>query len=538
MHERHTGPAQLTLTELIAGLKDPAAWPNSVSEVEVRQTHISVVFLAGDCVYKVKKAVDYGFLDFATLEKRRHYCDEEVRLNRRLAPDVYLGVVPITRSGEQLSFEGDGDTVEWAVKMRRLPDEATLQYRLRHGDVDVDVMRNLGRRIADFHAKADSGPSVAEFGRFDVVAGNARENFRQSKDQIWKTVSESVFERLEKLTEEALAQHRQLISLRAECGVPRDTHGDLRLDHVYLLPDREPPGEIVVVDCIEFSERFRFADPIADVAFLVMGLNLRGRKELGREFLESYLAASGDEEGAELVSFYTAYRATVRGKVEGMKLSRDEMTDADRERAMSKSRGSWLLALGELETPIDRPCLLLIAGLPGTGKSRLAESLADQANLQVIRSDVVRKELAGVAEVQHDAAEFGEGIYTNEWNRRTYAECLRRAEELLFEGGRVIVDANFRSETDRHTFLNAATQLGVRSGMLLCEANSEVVRKRLQQRRGDASDADWSTYERAATTWEEPGPQTQAATKTVDTDGTAEDVTAQALKVLTEMHVT
>ena len=225
----------LTLSELIAELSDPAAYPYSVDQVEVRQTHISAVFLAGDYVYKVKKPVDYGFLDFGTLDKRRHYCEEEVRLNRRLAPDVYLGVVPVTRRDEGLCFEGDGEPIEWAVKMRRLPDEATLQHRLRNNDVDVEVMRSLGRRIAEFHANADSGPSVAEYGRFDVVGSNARENFDQSVDQIDQTVSEPVFQRLASLTEDALTGHRELISSRAERGIPRDTHGDLRLDHVYIF---------------------------------------------------------------------------------------------------------------------------------------------------------------------------------------------------------------------------------------------------------------------------------------------------------------
>ncbi len=539
MQHRHTELSELTLPELIAGLKRPAAWPFSVDKVEVRQTHISAVFLAGDYVYKVKKSVDYGFLDFGTLDKRRYYCEEEVRLNRRLAPDVYLNVVPVTRSDKGLCFEGDGEPIEWAVKMQRLPDEATLQYRLRHGEVDAEVMRSLGRRIADFHTNADSGPSVTEYGRFDVVAGNAKENFDQSTNQIGSTVSDAVFHRLVTLTEAALARHRRLITSRADRGIPRDTHGDLRLDHVYIFPDREPPDDLVVIDCVEFSERFRFADPISDVAFLVMGLNLQGRRDLGREFLDAYLQASGDgdEEGCELVPFYTAYRATVRGKVEGMKLSRDEMTEADRTTAKAKSRGSWLLALGELESPPRRPCLLLAAGLPGTGKSTLARALAKQADWQVIRSDVARKELVGAQNEQRSASAFGEGIYTAEWNRRTYAECLRQAQRLLFEGKRVIVDANFRSEADRRTFLNTATQFGVRSGMLVCDAATEVVRERLQRRRGDASDADWSVYVRAAESWEVPNPQTQSVIHVIDTGGDVEAAMSQAVDALVHMKL-
>lgn len=529
----------LILAEMMAGLADPAAYPYSVRDVEVRQTHISAVFLAGSYVYKVKKPVDYGFLDFGTLDKRRRYCDEEVRLNRRLAPDVYLGVVPVTRSDERYYFERDGEPVEWAVKMRRLPDEATLQYRLQQDAVDVSVMRNLARRIAAFHAQAESGPRVAACGRFDVVAGNARENFEQSATQVGTTVSEAVFTRVQALTEEALARGRTLIESRAQRGIPRDTHGDLRLDHVYVFPDREPPNDLVVIDCIEFAERYRFADPLADAAFLVMGLNLQGRRDLGDEFLRAYLQAAGDDEGRALAPFYTAYRAAVRGKVEGLKLSRAEISAADRKIALAKARGSWLLALGELEAPKRKPCLLLVAGLPGTGKSTLARTIAAHAHCEVIRSDVVRKELAGIANEQQSASAFGTGIYSPEWTKRTYEECLRRTEELLFEGKRVLVDANFRNEASRRTFLETATRWGAIAGMLLCDADPEVVRDRLANRRQDASDADWSVYLRAVESWEEPGPRAQSVLRTIDTGGSVEYSMSQAIDALRQwsLHV-
>lgn len=532
MQTLRTAAASLTLPELIAELTDPAAYPFFVDEVEVRQTHISAVFLAGDYVYKVKKPVDYEILDFGTLEKRRHYCEEEVRLNRRLAPDVYLGVVPVARSGEGIRFEGDGEVIEWATKRRRLPDEATLQYRLRHDDVDVELIRNLGNRIAEFHANADSGPQITEYGRFDVVVGNARENFYQSMDQIGWTVSDAVFWRLATLTEEALARHRMLIASRADRDVPRDTHGDLRLGHVYVFPDREPPDDLVVIDCIEFTERFRFADPVADMAFLVMGLNQQGRRDLSREFVDAWLETWGDDKGRELVPFYTAYRAAVRGKVEGLKLFRPEISESDRKIAFTKARGSWLLALDELEQPQRRPCLLLVAGLPGTGKSTLARTLAEQANLHMIRTDVVHKELADVADDRSSvSAKFGNGIYTAEWNCRTYDECLRRAQKLLFEGKRVVVDANFREEADRRKFHNAATELGARAGVLVCEADAEIVRERLANRRSDASDADWSVYVRAAESREAQDPRTQSVA-VIDTSRSKEEAASQAMSTL------
>jgi aminoglycoside phosphotransferase family enzyme/predicted kinase len=522
----------MQLLHLIEALSDPAAYPGPVGEVEVRQTHISAVFLVGPHVYKVKKPVELGFLDFGTLAQRRHYCEAEVRLNRRLAPEVYLGVVPVTRDGEGLRMEGDGAVVEWAVKMQRLPDEATLQSRLQRGEVGIELMEALAHKIASFHAIAESGPHIAAFGRFAVVASNARENFEQSADHVGTTVSKAVFARAKALTEDALARHRPLIEGRAERGVPRDTHGDLRLGHVYYFPDRKPPDDLVIIDCIEFNERFRFADPIADMAFLVMGLKLQGHRDLAQAFLEAYFEASADGEGRTLVPFYTAYRAAVRGKVEGMKLARPEIAESDRIVALAKARGSWLLTLGELEVPNRKPCLVVVGGLPGTGKSTLAQALAERAGLCVIRSDVVRKELAGVTEKEQGPSAFGEGIYAAEWNERTYAECLHRAERLLFEGKRVLVDANFRKEAWRRAFLEAATRWGVPGILLLCHAEPEVVQDRLTSRRHDASDADWSVYRKAAETWEEPDPRTRSALQTVATGGSVEHVLSQVVEVL------
>ncbi len=523
----------MELPRLIEALSDPAAYPYSVRSVKVRQTHISAVFLAGPRAYKVKKPVNLGFLDFTTLAKRRHFCAEEVRLNRRLAPDVYLGVVPVTRAGDGLQVEGAGEVVEWAVKMQRLPDEATLERRLERGVVAVPHLEALARTVAGFHARAEAGKHVAAFGRFAVVAGNARENFAQSVGRVGTTVSPAVFARLRALTEEALTRLRPLIEARAARGVPRDTHGDLHLDHVYLFPDRPPPGDLVIIDCIEFNERFRYADPVADAAFLAMDLAFHGRRDLARAFAETYFRAAGDAEGRALLPFYTAYRAAVRGKVEGMELGEAEVPDAERAAALARARAHWLLALGELEEPGRRPCLVLVGGLPGTGKSTLALGLAEHAGFTVLRSDVVRKELAGVR--AEAPAGFGEGIYSPEWTERTYAEMLRRAEGLLFEGRRVLVDASFRAEGHRRAFLQAAARWGVPAVLLLCRAEPETVRTRLQARRGDASDADWSIYQKTAERWEEPGPLTRAAVREVATGGSPEQALASGLAILSEL---
>ena len=525
----------MELAPLIDALSDSAAYPYPVESVEVRHTHISVVFLAGLFAYKIKKPVNLGFLDFSTLERRRHFCNEEVRLNRRLAPEVYWGVVSVRRTALGVKLEGQGEAVEWAVKMKRLPEEATLQRRLQLGQVEDGLLRTLADKIASFHAGAEGGAHVSAYGRFEVVARNVRENFVQAAPQVGTTLSQTVFERIRGLTENALARLRPLIEQRAARGVPRDTHGDLHLDHVYVFPGRTP--DLVIIDCIEFNERFRFADPISDMAFLVMDLRFHGRRDLAWEFAEEYFKASGDEEGRALLPFYTAYRAAVRGKVEGFELLEEEIPENERANALAKARAHWLLSLGELETPGRKPCMVLIGGLPGTGKSTLARSLAARAGFKLVRSDQVRKELAGLRAHDQAPSAFGEGIYAPAWTERTYAECLCQTEKLLFEGQRVIVDASFGKEMNRLSFIEAAARLGVPVLLIICEANPEVVRQRLEYRQGDASDADWSIYQKAAGRWEGMGPATRNVFRDIPTGGTKDQALSRALELLGEFSL-
>jgi uncharacterized protein len=339
----------MELARLIEALSSIVAYPHSVEAVEVCQTHISVVFLAGPYAYKIKKPVNLGFLDFTAPERRRHFCEEEVRLNRRLAPTVYQGIVPVTRTSTGAEIDGRGETVEWAVKMERLPRDATLEQRLCRGEVGLALLATLAQKIAQFHRDAEAGPHIAACGRFEMVARNVRENFEQSAGQVGVTLSRTVFERLSKLTEESLIRHRSLIEARAERGVPRDTHGDLHLEHVYLFPERQPPADLVVIDCIEFNERFRYADPVSDMAFLAMDLAFHGRKDLAGAFADAYFQATQDAEGRELLPLYSSYRAAVRGKVEGMELREKEVSESEQAAALVRARSHWLLALSELE---------------------------------------------------------------------------------------------------------------------------------------------------------------------------------------------
>jgi aminoglycoside phosphotransferase family enzyme/predicted kinase len=524
----------MQLTGLIDALSQPGAYPYPVADIDVRQTHISVVFLAGPFAYKIKKPVSLGFVDFSTLDRRRYFCEQEVQLNRRLAATVYHGVVPIARTAMGLRFEAEGEVVEWAVKMEHLPETASLRHRLIQRTVDEDALRALARKIAAFHAEAAGGPAIAAFGRPEIIARNVRENLEQVAPQVGATLSQEVWERLQSLTEVALGRFGPLMNERVERGAIRDTHGDLRLDHVYLFPDRPPPADLVIIDCIEFNERFRFADPVADSAFLVMDLLFHGRPDLAQYFGTAYLETASDEQGAALLPFYTAYRAAVRGKVEGLELVETEIPSAERSAALARARAHWLLALGQLQPPGRRPCLVLVGGLPGSGKSTLARMLAERAGFEVVRSDAVRKELAGQYSEPHGPP-ADQGIYTAEWNDRSYAECLRRGEQALFAGKRVLVDASFREEGRRRLFLDAARRWCVPAVLFLCRASSETVRARLANRRDDVSDADWAVYLQAAQRWEPPGPATRAALREVSTEGSPEHALSQVLAGLRDL---
>jgi predicted kinase len=287
-----------------------------------------------------------------------------------------------------------------------------------------------------------------------------------------------------------------------------------------------------MIDCIEFNERFRYTDPIADMAFLVMDLKFHGRRDLARAFAEAYFRASGDEEGRQLLALYSGYRAAVRGKVEGMLLEEPEVPQVERDQARQRARAHWLLAQGELLPAGQRPGLLLVGGLPGSGKSTLARQLGTACDARVIRSDVVRKHLAGLE--PESSGRDVPGLYSAEMTERVYAEVLRQAEGAIWQGERVVVDATFSREGQRQVFLGAADRLAVPTGWLICEAPEDLVRDRLAQRRGDVSDADWQVYLQARARWEPVDAVTNRRTHIVTTTAPPDELVRHVGPVLAE----
>ncbi len=470
-------------------LSQPSAFPFDVEDVEVFQTHISAVFVAGERAYKIKKPVDFGFVNYSTLQLREQFCEAEHRLNSRLAPSVYLGVVPVIQAADGLRFGGDGEVVDWAVEMVRLPEANNLKTMLENDMVTHSLMEELGELLAGFHTNAAKGGDIGEYGRKETVFQNALDNFSQSADQVGVTVNAEVLQQLEELTRAEMAAVEALVEQRADVTTC-DTHGDLRLEHVYVLEEG-----LAVVDCIEFNDAFRFADPVADLAFLVMDLQFRWAHELAEKLVRAYEEAAQDEDGLRLLSFYVAYRSAVRAKVHGFRAVEPEVPEEQREAARKHSAAHWLFALGTLAEPGERPCMLLTTGLPGTGKSTLSTHLSEAHGFEVLDSDVVRKSIAGIADPLTSAkSEHNGGIYTPEWTQRTYDVLLERALEQVAAGRRVVVDATFDKDAMRLRFLEAAKTAGVPAHIIECTLPEDVAKERIDARKNNASDADWGVY--------------------------------------------
>ncbi len=512
--------------ELAEALQRPDAYPFPVHEVGFRQTHISWVFLAGAYAYKVKKPVNLGFLDYTTLERRRFYCQEEVRLNRRLAPDVYLGVVPITPGPR---VEGHGPAIEYAVKMRRLPEPRMLDRLLAAGALHEGDIDRLAQRLARFHAEAETGPRVERGGSIEIVRRNWQENFDQVQPYLGWTISARELESCRRFVDHELASP-EVFEARLRHGRIRDCHGDLRAESVWMGED----GQFEVFDCIEFNERFRYGDVASEVAFLAMDLDWRGRPDLAWSWTDAYRRASGDEGMLELLPFYKCYRAFVRGKVESMAVNEQGFTDDERQ--ARKESASQHFRLAELYTAQLAPVLILMCGQVGSGKTTVARGLASLLGLPLLSSDVVRKELAGLEAGARSPSSLDAGLYRPEARRAVYEELYRRASDCLRRGQSAIADATFGEAAERSRAVAAAERHGAGYFVLETVAPARLIRRRLEARQrqpSSASDAGVEVFQRTRSRFEPPSEIPADHRCTLDlAGGIAQPVNAAVAAVL------
>lgn len=490
----------MDIQALHTALMRPETYPEE-GPVQFVETHVSRLYLTPQHVYKIKKPVDFGFLNFTTLDRRRFYCGEEVRLNRRFAPDTYLGVVDIRRKGDRISFGGEGEAVEYAVLMRRLPEERMLDRLLAAGDGELPAaMERIGRRVAELHRESEICRNDGGQSNLEIVRFNWRENFAQTAPFAGRTLERGALDLVSSYVGDFLAAQEPLLKRREAEGWVRDGHGDLHAEHICLT---EP---VRIYDCIEFNRRFRVGDVAADLAFLLMDLEFRGRRDLAAALLSAYVEAlAGDGDLALLVPFYKIYRAWVRGKVESFLSADPAAAPEARSDAAGRARRYFTLAAAYLCPPVA----VLTCGLMGTGKSTVARALAAVLGADLLRSDEVRKEIAGDLAPSGAGAPFGSGIYAADFTRRTYELLLERARLSLRAGRSVVVDASFAQSQERERFLREARNQGMPAVVISTQCDRETALGRLDLRQalgGDPSDGRRELYDRQAELFEEPGP--------------------------------
>ena len=516
----------MTHPDLFAAMSRPQFYPRPPERVDVVQTHISFIFIVADEVYKVKKAVDFGFLDFTSLEKRKFYCEEEVRLNRRLAPEAYLGVEPITEDAVgRLALGGKGRIVEYAVRMKKLPQERMLGRLLAEGKCDPSIIDAVAAKLADFHRRAETGGRIDAMGGVETIRLNHEENFTQTAAYVGITIPRGRYNFIRAYDRNFVKGQEPLLRRRVAEHRIRDCHGDLHLEHICV------DNGITIFDCIEFNERFRFGDVAAEVAFLAMDLDYNGYGTWAETFVEAYIRHAGDRDIRLLLNFYRCYYAYVRGKVVGFRINDPAIDDRQRAEAQSTAARYFDLATTYAARPV-RPVLVLMAGLMGTGKSVLARNLAPRLGAEVIRTDVIRKELfAGHSQERHTEA-FGGGIYSDDLTRRTYEKALELATELLKQGRSAIIDASFKRRAERLRAAEAAERANAGFYLVECVAPEGIVKERLDARQAagrDPSDGRWELYTAQKADFD-PVTEFPAATHTaVDTARDPEECLEDAL---------
>ncbi len=477
----------MTSDPVVDALCRPDFYPHHPASVELVQTHASYIFLAGDFVYKIKKPVRYDFLDFTTLEKRKFFCEEEIRLNRRLAPSVYLEVVPLSRNQQGTLVRGEENIVEYAVKMRRLPDDRMLKTLLRANPADLEPIAPIARTVAAFHKEAQTGGRIDEGGSLAAIRKNTEENFDETKKFIDVTIARHAYEFIADFTRAFLSANEPLLASRVSRHHIRDCHGDLHMEHICMTDG------VVIFDCIEFNERFRFIDTAAEIAFLMMDLDFHGYARQADLFGRTYMEHSGDTQAARLIDFYRAYYAYVRGKVTSLRLLSNGLPAAARDEITTLASRYFDLAYA-YAARLEKPVLMLTAGLIGSGKSYQARSLESLLGARVIRTDVLRKEMLGITPSEKHADDFGKGIYADDITERTYARAFELAEAGLRAGHPVILDASFGDRAKRKAAGRLAEKVGVPFYVLDCVCPDDVVVKRLERRARDLdnpSDGRW-----------------------------------------------
>ncbi|MBJ9978044.1 AAA family ATPase [Pseudomonas sp. S75] len=471
---------------LISALQNPALYPHPVKGFELIETHISWVLLTGDYAYKIKKPMNFGFLDFTSLEQRQHFCNEELRLNQRLTDGLYLDVLPITGSADAPQLGGSGEVIEYALKMRQFPQGQLLGTLQANGELTAGHIDQMARQIADFHLQAPQVPVEHPLGTPDAVMAPVEQNFEQIRPFLSEKADLQQLDALQAWARSSFDRLHGLLETRKREGFIRECHGDIHLGNATLIDDK-----VVIFDCIEFNEPFRLTDVYADVGFLAMDLEDRGLKCLARRFISQYLELTGDYQGLELLNFYKAYRALVRAKVALFSLAPDA---SGVQRATTLRTYRKYADLAESYSAIPSRLLAITHGVSAVGKSHVAMRLVESLGAIRVRSDVERKRLFG----QQDAGNLGElqaGIYDQDASAATYQRLHGLAQTILQAGFPVVLDATYLKREQRRAAAQVASSTGVPFLILDCQAPEAVIISWLEQRQTENVDPSDATLE-------------------------------------------
>lgn len=487
------------LHRLIERLLDSGQFGAEAGAIQIRETHISVVVLVGPHAYKFKKPVDFGFLDFSTLEKRRLCCEAELRLNRRLAPAIYLDVAAVRGPQAEPSLGGAGEAIEYCVHMRRFEAAAELPALLERGAIGAAEIDDLAGQVAAFHGAIPRVAIDSPFGTPEAVVRPALDNFAQILPLLADDPArQRQLAALRQWTESQAIDLAPVLRERKREEFIRECHGDMHLGNMAMHE-----GRIAIFDCIEFSDTLRCIDVMSEVAFLMMDLGHRGRPDLAWRFLNRYLEASGDYAGLRVLRFYLTYRALVRAKVAALRLRQPDASPEDR-RSARATCGAYLERADTYRAPAQ-PCLILTHGLCASGKSTVSLPLAQRLGAVRVRSDVERKRLHGMAADARSGSELGTGLYSATVTERTYARLKSVAEVILRAGWPVIADATFLLRSQRAMFRDLAVESRVAYGVLDFQGDEAELRRRIARRAqsgGDASEATLAVLERQMATAE------------------------------------
>jgi aminoglycoside phosphotransferase family enzyme/predicted kinase len=491
-------------------------YPPPAAAVQLIQTHISYVLLTGEFAYKVKKPLNFGFLDYSTLDARKHFSEEELRLNQRGAAEIYLEVVPITQTGDRYQLGGSGEVVEYAVKMRQFPQDTLLTNLFERGELTPELLQKLAQVIAEFHAKTTTNDYIRSFGEVAQVRQAFDENFEQTEQYIGGPQTQQQFDETKVYCDRFFAEQEPLFKQRIATDRIRECHGDLHLRNICYWNDK-----LLLFDCIEFNEPFRFVDTMYDIAYIVMDLEARNRPDLSTLFLNTYVEQTGDWEGLQVLPIYISRQTYVRAKVTSFLLNDPGVPEPEKQIAQETAALYYRLAWQYSQSRQGR--LIMMSGLSGSGKSTTARQIADKLNAIHIRSDAVRKHLGGVPLYERG----GDDLYTPEMTQKTYSKLLELGTALAQQGYSVILDAKYDRQALRQAVIEQATAHEIPLQIIHCDAPTEVLHERLQKRTGDIADA---TADLLAKQYMEPfDDREQGYVKTINTSESVEQQLANAL---------